>query len=120
MSGGWSTGAAARVAAWAARVHPGAVVATVFPDGPHRYLGTVYDDDFAAAHGLDLAAAATRPMEIPHPRATEATGWARCTRVTDPLKTAPPAGGPREGRHPHRAARTHRAAAHIPFHDGRP
>ncbi|MFJ7113774.1 PLP-dependent cysteine synthase family protein [Streptomyces albogriseolus] len=92
VSGGWSTGAAARVAAWAARVHPGAVVATVFPDGPHRYLGTVYDDDFTAAHGLDLAAAATRPMEIPHPRATEATGWVRCTRVTDPLKTAPPAG----------------------------
>ncbi|WP_372410998.1 PLP-dependent cysteine synthase family protein [Streptomyces luteireticuli] len=78
VSGGWSTGAAALVAAWAARVHPGAVVATVFPDGPHRYLSTVYDDDFAAAHGLDLAAAATRPMEIPHPRAVEATGWARC------------------------------------------
>lgn len=92
VSGGWSTGAAARVAAWAARVHPGAVVATVFPDGPHRYLDTVYDDDFATAHGLDLAAAATRPVEIPHPRAAEATGWVRCTRVTDPLTTAPPAG----------------------------
>ncbi|MGW1719735.1 PLP-dependent cysteine synthase family protein [Streptomyces sp. NPDC002156] len=85
VSGGWSTGAVARVAAWAARVHPGAVVATVFPDGPHRYLGTVYDDDFALAHGLDPSAAATRPVEIPHPRAAEATGWVRCTRVTDPL-----------------------------------
>ncbi|MDT6985360.1 PLP-dependent cysteine synthase family protein [Streptomyces lusitanus] len=91
VSGGWSTGAAARVAAWAARVHPGAVVAAVFPDGPHRYLGTVYDDDFTAAHGLDVTAAATRPVEIPHPRAAEATGWVRCTRVTDPLKTAPAA-----------------------------
>jgi cysteine synthase A len=68
-----------------ARVHPGAVVATVFPDGPHRYLGTVYDDDFTAAHGLDPAAAATRPVEIPHPYAAEAAGWVRCTRVSDPL-----------------------------------
>ncbi|MBT3166783.1 pyridoxal-phosphate dependent enzyme [Streptomyces sp. Vc74B-19] len=92
VTGGWSTGAVARVAAWAARVQPGAVVATVFPDGPHRYLGTVYDDGFTTAHGLDPATAATRPVEIPHPRAAEATGWARCTRVTDPLKTAPPAG----------------------------
>ena len=89
VSGGWSTGAVARVAAWAARVHPGAVVATVFPDGPHRYLGTVYDDDFTTAHGVDPDAAATRPVQIPHPYAAEATGWARCTRVTDPLETAP-------------------------------
>ncbi|MEU8350798.1 MULTISPECIES: PLP-dependent cysteine synthase family protein [unclassified Streptomyces] len=87
VSGGWSTGAVALVAAWAARVHPGAVVATVFPDGPHRYLGSVYDDDFAAAHGLDPAAAATRPVEIPHPAAVEATGWVRCRTVTDPLDT---------------------------------
>ncbi|MDX3383965.1 cysteine synthase family protein [Streptomyces niveiscabiei] len=87
VSGGWSTGAVARVAAWAARVHPGAVVATVFPDGPHRYLDSVFDDDFATAHGLAPATAATRPVEIPHPSAAEATGWARCTRVTDPLNS---------------------------------
>lgn len=93
VTGGWSTGAAARVAAWAARVHPGAVVATVFPDGPHRYLGTVYDDDFATAHGLDPATAATRPVEIPSPQAAEATGWARCTRVTDPLRAVSRPGG---------------------------
>ncbi|MDQ8702635.1 pyridoxal-phosphate dependent enzyme [Streptomyces sp. LHD-70] len=85
VSGGWSTGAAALVAAWAARVHPGAVVATVFPDGPHRYLNSVYDDDFAAAHGIDRATAAVRPVEIPYPRAVEATGWVRCRTVTDPL-----------------------------------
>ncbi|MEU9123133.1 pyridoxal-phosphate dependent enzyme [Streptomyces sp. NPDC048506] len=93
VSGGWSTGAAALVAAWAARVQPGAVVATVFPDGPQRYLGSVFDDDFATAHGLDLARAAPRPVEIPHPRAVEATGWVRCRTVTDPL--TPP-------RHPYR------------------
>ncbi|WP_063732801.1 PLP-dependent cysteine synthase family protein [Streptomyces sp. RTd22] len=90
VSGGWSTGAVGLVAAWAARVHPGAVVATVFPDGPHRYLGTVYDDDFTTAHGVDLSAAATRPVEIAHPRAVEATGWARCTTVTDPLTGGTP------------------------------
>ncbi|MEU8995535.1 PLP-dependent cysteine synthase family protein [Streptomyces caniferus] len=95
VSGGWSTGAVALVAAWAARVHPGAVVATVFPDGPQRYLDSVYDDDFATAHGLDLARAATRPVEIPHPQAAEATGWTRCRTVADPL--APPAA---DGDHP--------------------
>ncbi|MFG2526390.1 PLP-dependent cysteine synthase family protein [Streptomyces sp. NPDC048516] len=90
VSGGWSTGAVARVAAWASRVHPGAVIATVFPDGPHRYLGTVFDDDFAAAHGVAPSTAAVRPVEIPHPRATEAIGWARCTRIADPLQPATP------------------------------
>ncbi|WNI27845.1 cysteine synthase family protein [Streptomyces sp. ITFR-6] len=90
VSGGWSTGAVALVAAWAARVHPGAVVATVFPDGPHRYLGSVYDDDFAVAHGIDLAAAARRPVEIAHPRAVEATGWTRCRTVTAPPHSRTP------------------------------
>ncbi|MBL1097450.1 PLP-dependent cysteine synthase family protein [Streptomyces coffeae] len=90
VSGGWSTGAVALVAAWAARVQPGAVVATVFPDGPHRYLDTVYDDDFAAAHGLAPDTAATRPVQIPHPGAAVATGWTRCTTVTDPLTRGTP------------------------------
>ncbi|WP_415949662.1 PLP-dependent cysteine synthase family protein [Streptomyces sp. KLOTTS4A1] len=89
VSGGWSTGAVALVAAWASRVHPGAVVATVFPDGPHRYLGSVYDDGFVAAHRLDLATTTTRPVEIPHPAAAEATGWTRCRAVTDPLDDTP-------------------------------
>ncbi|WSW56578.1 PLP-dependent cysteine synthase family protein [Streptomyces platensis] len=109
VSGGWSTGAVALVSAWAARVHPGAVVATVFPDGPQRYLNSVYDDDFATAHGLDLATAATRPVEIPHPTAAEATGWTRCGTVTDPLVPPgatgdrPPA--PFPGTAPHHPAR---------------
>ncbi|MGW2563257.1 PLP-dependent cysteine synthase family protein [Streptomyces sp. NPDC001514] len=91
VSGGWSTGAVALVAAWAARIHSGAVVAAVFPDGPHRYLGSVYDDDFVATHGLEPATAATRPVEIPHPRAVEASGWARCRAVADPLRQHTPA-----------------------------
>lgn len=86
VSGGWSTGAVALVSAWAARVEPGAVVATVFPDGPHRYLGTVYDDDFCHAHGLDTAERAVRPVEIPHPRSVEATGWTRCASVPRPVR----------------------------------
>ncbi|MFI6950306.1 PLP-dependent cysteine synthase family protein [Streptomyces sp. NPDC050422] len=81
VSGGWSTGAVALVAAWAARVHPGAVVATVFPDGPHRYLGSIFDDGFNALHGLGPEAAAARPVEIRHPQAVEATGWTRCRAV---------------------------------------
>ncbi|MFF3744653.1 PLP-dependent cysteine synthase family protein [Streptomyces kronopolitis] len=111
VSGGWSTGAAALVAAWAARVHPGAVVATVFPDGPQRYLHSVFDDDFTTAHGLDLDRAATRPVEIPHPRAAEATGWTRCRTVTDPLAadgSPAPAGRrppPAPTAAPHRPAR---------------
>ncbi|MEU5799955.1 pyridoxal-phosphate dependent enzyme [Streptomyces sp. NPDC047804] len=85
VSGGWSTGAVARVAAWAARTHPGAAVATVFPDGPHRYLGSVYDDDFMTAHRLNPDLAAVRPVDVRHPRVPHSGGWTRCTTVTDPL-----------------------------------
>lgn len=90
VSGGWSTGAVALVAGWAARVDPGAVVATIFPDGLHRYLHSVYDDDYTTAHGV-TPVAPTRPVEIPYPQAVEATGWARCHRVSDPLRTVPAA-----------------------------
>jgi cysteine synthase A len=88
VSGGWSTGAVALVSAWVARVEPGAVVATVFPDGPHRYLGTVYDDDFCRTHALDTAVLAVRPVEIAHPWAVEVGGWARSRTVVDPLASA--------------------------------
>ncbi|SHF06370.1 PLP-dependent cysteine synthase family protein [Streptoalloteichus hindustanus] len=86
VTGGWSTGAVARVAAWIARVEPGARVVTVFPDGPHRYLGTIFDDDFCRTRGLTGPAAA-HPVEIADPRAVEVTGWARCRGVVDPLNT---------------------------------
>lgn len=42
------------------------------PTGRIAIFGSVYDDEFAAAHGLDPATAARRPVEIPHPRAVEA------------------------------------------------
>ncbi|MGW3804764.1 hypothetical protein ACWD63_30010, partial [Streptomyces clavifer] len=60
--------------------------------GPNRHgpwVGTVYDDDFATAHGLDPDLAATGPVDLPHPRAAQAGGWARCTTVTDPLAEHP-------------------------------
>ncbi|MFC7343649.1 PLP-dependent cysteine synthase family protein [Saccharopolyspora griseoalba] len=84
VTGGWSTGAVALVAAWAARIEPGANVVTVFPDGPHRYLGTVFDDDYCRERGLLDAPVATRPVEVAHPE-VEATGWTRCSAVVDPL-----------------------------------
>ncbi len=84
ITGGWSTGAVALVSAWAARIDPGAKVVTVFPDGPHRYLGTIFDDDYCRARGLLHRPTATRPVEIAHP-AVEATGWTRCRIVSDPL-----------------------------------
>lgn len=100
VSGGWSTGAVALVAAWAARVQPGAAVATVFPDGPHRYLGTVYDDGFCHRHGLEPERAVLRPIEIPHPAAVEVAGWARCrTGRTGPADPADPAVGHRPAVH---------------------
>lgn len=83
VTGGWSTGAAARVADWVARREPGAVVATVFPDGPHRYLGTIFDDAWCRER---LPAPPARlPVEIHHPEAVEVVGgWARCRHVVVP------------------------------------
>ncbi|MGW2661603.1 PLP-dependent cysteine synthase family protein [Nocardia tengchongensis] len=83
LAGGWSTGAAALVAGWAARAEPGAHVLTVFPDGPHRYLRTIYDDEWCTARGL-LGIAASDPVEIAAPAAVEVQGWARCRVVRDP------------------------------------
>ncbi|WP_067704032.1 PLP-dependent cysteine synthase family protein [Nocardia jejuensis] len=85
LAGGWSTGAAALVAGWAARRDPGARVVTVFPDGPHRYLRTIYDDEWCTARGL-FESVATRPVEIASPNLVEVSGWARCAVVRDPAE----------------------------------
>jgi S-sulfo-L-cysteine synthase (3-phospho-L-serine-dependent) len=90
VTGGWSTGAAALVAGWAARREPGARVLTVFPDGPQRYLRTIFDDGWCARHGLD-GEPAHRPVEVAEPDRVEVSGWARCTTVRDP---APAVGVP--------------------------
>lgn len=83
LAGGWSTGAAALVAGWIARGAPDARVLTVFPDGPHRYLHTIYDDAWCAARGL-LAEARTEPVELATPDEREVDGWGRCRVVRDP------------------------------------
>jgi cysteine synthase len=85
VTGGWSTGAVARVAAWISRMQPGARVVTIFPDGPHRYLDSIFDDAFCTAHGL-LAPAPGHPIEIPHPHAVEVRRWSRCRTVVDPMR----------------------------------
>ncbi len=85
VTGGWSTGAVALVAAWCAARSPGDEVVAVFPDGPHRYWSTIFDDGFCAAHGLLDPPPSLRPLEIGHPAAVEVTGWARCRVVANPV-----------------------------------
>ncbi|WP_127354665.1 PLP-dependent cysteine synthase family protein [Actinacidiphila soli] len=86
-SGGWSVGAVALVAGWAARTYPrGTRIAAVFPDGPHRYLSTVYNDDYCRDHGLLDTPPAEEPEEFKSPSDGEAVRWTRCLRVTDPLE----------------------------------
>ncbi|MFH8680791.1 PLP-dependent cysteine synthase family protein [Streptomyces lydicus] len=85
-TGGWSVGAVALVAGWLARTQPvGTRIAAVFPDGPHRYFDTVFNDEFCRANGLLGVSAPEEPERIPAPGAREAVRWTRCTTVTDPL-----------------------------------
>ncbi|MFD5318526.1 PLP-dependent cysteine synthase family protein [Streptomyces sp. NPDC127098] len=85
-TGGWSVGAVALVAGWFARTRPAeARVVAVFPDGPQRYLDTVYHDDYCAAHGLLDAPPAAEPETVDRQDEKEATRWTRCAHVTDPL-----------------------------------
>ncbi|MFE3626673.1 pyridoxal-phosphate dependent enzyme [Streptomyces goshikiensis] len=85
-SGGWSVGAVAVAAGWAARTRPaGTRIATVFPDGPHRYLETVYNDSWCQEQRLLNAPVPKGPDEIADPDEGAATSWTRCTRVRDPL-----------------------------------
>ncbi|WP_308103060.1 PLP-dependent cysteine synthase family protein [Streptomyces sichuanensis] len=85
-TGGWSVGAVALVAGWLARTLPADTrIAAVFPDGPQRYLGTVYDDDYCAAHGLLDQPPASEPEVVGRLDEKEVTRWTRCTDVVDPL-----------------------------------
>ncbi|MGP3988342.1 PLP-dependent cysteine synthase family protein [Streptomyces sp. 3N207] len=85
-TGGWSVGAVALVAGWLARtLPPTARIAAVFPDGPQRYLNTVFDDDYCAAHNLLNAPPAPDPEVIGSLGEKEVTRWTRCTEVVDPL-----------------------------------
>lgn len=91
-SGGWSVGAVALVAGWVARTFPaGTRVAAIFPDGPHRYLETVYNDAWCDEHGLLGQEPPLEPDEIAEPDECVVTGWTRCNKVRDPLGRTPAA-----------------------------
>lgn len=86
VTGGWSTGAVAVVAAWYARVlAPDQRIVTIFPDGPHRYWNTIYDDAYCREHGLLDHTIAAHPDEIAHPQEHEVRRWTRCVYPIDPL-----------------------------------
>ncbi|ROR43020.1 PLP-dependent cysteine synthase family protein [Kitasatospora cineracea] len=88
-SGGWSVGAVALVARWlAATTAPETRIAAVFPDGPQRYIGTVFDDDYCRAHNLLGHRPPEHPEEIDHPGERTVTRWTRCRTVIDPLSPA--------------------------------
>ncbi|WP_031164992.1 PLP-dependent cysteine synthase family protein [Streptosporangium roseum] len=92
-TGGWSVGAVALVSSWLARTLPSHTrIAAIFPDGPHRYFDTVFNDDYCAAHGLLGSPVPTAPEVIDHPAERELTRWTRCATVVDPATaTRPPA-----------------------------
>ncbi|SIK23483.1 cysteine synthase [Mycobacteroides abscessus subsp. abscessus] len=84
-SGGWSVGAVALVAGWAARTHRrGTTIAAVFPDGPLRYFDTIYNDNYCREHDLLTEARPSHPAVIRTPAAKVVQSWTRCTTVVDP------------------------------------
>ncbi|MCZ4102785.1 MULTISPECIES: PLP-dependent cysteine synthase family protein [Streptomyces] len=85
-TGGWSVGAVALVARHLASTLPAeARIVAVFPDGPQRYVGTVFDDAYCREHRLLGHIPADAPDEITHPSQHTVTRWTRCTTVLDPL-----------------------------------
>ncbi|MBY0291254.1 MAG: PLP-dependent cysteine synthase family protein [Mycobacteriaceae bacterium] len=84
-SGGWSVGAVALVAGWAARTYPrGTRIAAVFPDGPQRYFDTVYNDDYCRAHGILAGPPGAEPAVVAEPTECVVQSWTRCAQVVDP------------------------------------
>ncbi|MFD9418776.1 PLP-dependent cysteine synthase family protein [Streptomyces goshikiensis] len=89
-SGGWSVGAVTLVAGWAARTMPlGTRIAAIFPDGPFRYLETVYNDAWCAEQSILGVEPAGEPEEIAAPDECVVTEWTRCSQVRDPLGREP-------------------------------
>ncbi|MBE1462689.1 PLP-dependent cysteine synthase family protein [Kibdelosporangium phytohabitans] len=85
-SGGWSVGAVALVSRWLARTNePDTRIAAVFPDGPHRYFDTVYNDEFCQEHGLLDSPPGSAPDTVGSPHERVVTRWTRCGHVVDPL-----------------------------------
>ncbi|MEL5958159.1 PLP-dependent cysteine synthase family protein [Streptomyces sp. CLV115] len=85
-TGGWSVGAVALVARWLARtLPPEDRIVAVFPDGPQRYVGTVFDDAYCRRHQLLGRLPADHPDKIAHCGERTVSRWTRCTHITDPL-----------------------------------
>ncbi|MFJ9329075.1 MULTISPECIES: PLP-dependent cysteine synthase family protein [unclassified Streptomyces] len=85
-TGGWSVGAVALVSRWLARtLPPENRILTVFPDGPQRYIGTVFDDMYCREHSLLDHLPADDPDEIARPEDRVVSRWTRCTHIADPL-----------------------------------
>ncbi|MFI5641084.1 PLP-dependent cysteine synthase family protein [Streptomyces goshikiensis] len=94
-TGGWSVGAVALVARHLAATLPaGARIAAVFPDGPHRYAGTVFDDAWCRERRLLGCAPAEVPDRISHPGERTVTRWTKCATVLDPAPAGADAAGP--------------------------
>lgn len=82
VTGGWSVGAVALVASWLARTRPeGTRIAAVFPDGPHRYLDSIFNDDYCRAHSLCSHRPSDDPDVLQTPTEREVTRWTRCANV---------------------------------------
>lgn len=85
-TGGWSVGAAAVVANWVARHESSDTrIAAVFPDGPHRYAETIFDDRYCRERGLLDGELPEEPETIRDPSDREVRRWTRCSTVLDPL-----------------------------------
>ncbi len=90
---GPTSGAAYLVARWWARVNPDALTVVMLPDEGHRYLDTVYDDEWLKANGHLEEPVPAEPTPLEHPRRPSSGwtsyGWARRTHdevlALDPL-----------------------------------
>jgi S-sulfo-L-cysteine synthase (3-phospho-L-serine-dependent) len=79
VSGGWSVGAVALVAGWLARTRPPETrIAAIFPDGPHRYTASIFDDGYCHTHRLLGPPPPDHPDEITSPGQRTVTSWTRC------------------------------------------
>ncbi|MCA2349480.1 PLP-dependent cysteine synthase family protein [Mycobacterium intracellulare] len=88
-SGGWSVGAVALVAGWAARTFPQDTrIAAVFPDGPQRYFDTIYNDDYCHQHQLLDWQPVAEPTVITDPTQQVVTSWTRTSTVVNPALIA--------------------------------
>ncbi|GFG62552.1 putative pyridoxal phosphate-dependent protein CysK2 [Mycobacterium kubicae] len=88
-SGGWSVGAVALVAGWAARTFPQDTrIAAVFPDGPQRYFDTIYNDDYCHQHQLLDWQPVAEPAVITDPTQQVVTSWTRTSTVVNPALIA--------------------------------